>query len=136
MNFQISNLLQTHPSTAFIYANEAFAGLIFLFIVSFAFEYFRRKCINESYKRVLRGVPSTMRWVSFIMLIMTWTRIVGIPYISMRVWWFMLVLFIVYYLVRLWRNYRVFESKKHFFGSKVQTQDNLKKYLPTKKKKK
>ena len=136
MNLQISNLLQTHPSTLFIYANKAFAVLILLFIVSFVFEYFRRKFVNESYKRVLRGVPSILRWLSLVMLIMTWTRLVGIPYISMRIWWFLLPLFIIYYFIHLWMNYRAFQLKKHFFGSKVQTLDTLKKYLPTKKKKK
>ena len=136
-NLTLSNLIQTHPSTDFIYAKYAFAFIIIMFLGSFILEFVRKKHIhNTSLKKVLKSIPSLMWWLAIVALLMTWTRLEGIAYISMRIWWIALALVILFFVIRTWKKYIDIECKKKRFEGRNEDADVKKKYLPKSKKKK
>ena len=134
-NLNILNLLQTHPSTDFIYASYAFAFILMLFLGAFILTFVQKKYIhNNSLKKVLKTIPSLMWWVAIIALIMTWSRLEGIAYISMRIWWIVMLGVIVIIVIHKWRAYVRIEKRKTLFKDKKDLQDTKKKYLPKSKK--
>lgn len=136
MNSVLVYLFETHPSTEFLHAPYAFAFVIGIFVLSFAFEYVRKNIIADgSFRKASRSIAHVMRYTAIVGLIMTWTRIVGIPYISMRVWWVVMVLFLVLWSVYVLKKYFDLEKKRKQFEGKVKTDDTLSKYLPKRKKK-
>ncbi|MBT4937194.1 hypothetical protein HON22_04730 [Candidatus Peregrinibacteria bacterium] len=136
-NFTFSHLIQTHPSTDFTYAAYAFAFIMIMFLGSFILHFIRKKYIhNSSLKKVLRSTSSQMWWIALTALLMTWTRLEGIAYISMRIWWLVLVLIIIFLIARTWKKYIDMECKKKRFEVRNIKGDTKKKYLPKLKKKK
>jgi len=137
LDLSISNLFQTHPSTDFKYVTIAFSFIIAFFLGSFILEYIRRKKLNNnSLKKALKFFPTAMWIMALIALVMTWTRLEGLPYLSMRIWWVVLLLFNVFFIYRIIKKYKNSENTKKHFSARVESQDSLKKYLPKKKKKK
>ncbi len=136
-NFTFSNLFQTHPSTEFEYVVLAFSVIIIFFLTSFIFHYFRKKIIeNKNFKKASNNIPSYLRWSALLMLIITWTRLEGIPYISMRIWWIVIFLVMLYLFIRVWINYVILESKQKKLSNDIKKQEVRNKYLPKKKKRK
>jgi Ca2+/Na+ antiporter len=133
-NLNILNLLQTHPSTDFIYAGYAFAFILTLFLGAFILTFIQKKYIhNNSLKKVLKSVPSLMWWMAIVALVMTWGRIEGVAYISMRIWWIVMLAVIMVIVIYKWRKYTQIEKRKALFKDKKDTQDTKKKYLPKSK---
>ena len=136
MNLAFSNLIHTHPATEFSFVGCAFAIVIAFFVGSFIVSFLRSKTSSNSLKKALRSVPGSMRWIAIIALVMTWSRLEGIPYLSMRLLWIVLALFVVYRIYTVVIEYKQTEVKRQKFAGKVNKTDELKKYLPKKKKKK
>ena len=135
MNAFLYFWFDTTPATNFPYAGYAFAFIIIAFVGSFALEYFRRKYISDSaLKKALKPAPSTLWWTAITAIIMTWARLEGVSYVSVRFLWILLALFIVWRLFYIWKNHASILRKKMRFADSVSAQESMKKYLPKKKK--
>lgn len=101
----------------------AFAGV--------ALSVYRKKYLKDPIaKKLLRKYPGRLWIYGFLVLMLLAFREQGIPYLSMRIWWFVLLVFFLYTFLGLAFNY-----KKQY----RMRQDRIKKnagslrYLPKKK---
>jgi len=136
-NLTLDNLMETHLSTDFIYAKYAFGIIIALFIGSFILSYIRKNAIHHpSFKKALKPMIGNMRWISALMLVITWARLEGVPYLSMRLWWLLLFFFCLFIVFRVWRRYISYEVARLRYEREGQEHEKILKYLPKKKKRK
>jgi len=135
-NFAISNIFQTHPSTDFLYVNLAFFIVVCTFLASFVVALVRKKIIKDNcLKKSLRSLPNFLRWNALIMLIMTLSRIEGIPYLAMRVWWIVVFLVFCFFIFKVIKKYFICKNKVQRYQKDNLVNKNINKYLPKKKKK-
>ena len=105
-------------------------GLL-LILLGFALSYLRKRRFKDPIvKKLLKPYGGKLRIYGFLVLILLVFREQGIPYLSMRIWWFILLGFFLYTFLKLALTYRsnYAERKKRF--NKNETKQ---KYLPKKK---
>ena len=136
-DLSLSNLLQTQPSTYFQYTSFAIAFIVIMFFGSFILNYLRKKHIQDPVlKKTVRAIPKCMRWVSLIALILTLSRLEGVPYLSMRIWWIVLLLGMITFEIINWRKYFIRTKQKEKYAGKIDENNEKTKYIPKKKRKK
>lgn len=127
-------LLEINPSTEFQYASLCFAVLSVVFLCSFLLSFLITGFDNQALRKSLKKTPTFLRSAAGVMLVMTWARIAGVSYLSMRLWWIILLLVILYWFYRVFRRYRSLEKRIARFANEIKQQKNKNKYLPKKRK--
>ncbi len=105
-------------------------GLL-LILLGFALSYFRKKRLKDPItKKILKPYGGKLRLYGFLVLILLIFREQGIPYLSMRIWWFILLGFFLYSFLKLALTYpgNYADRKKRFIKNQSKS-----KYLPKKK---
>lgn len=99
-----------------------------LLLLSFAVSVWRRReNRNPVTKRLSKGWPAAMRWLSGIGVILAISRAEGIQFFSMRILWVLLALGILAYLgIQVWK----FRLKHYTVIPKEYSEDPREKYLP------
>ena len=121
------------PSPDFNFTKITLAiGLLF-FIGGIALNFYRKKYLqqNKILKKILRAYPGLLQTYGLIILALLLIREVGIPYLSMRIWWIVLIAFIIYSITQFLLK---FKKKYHSLTIKAQKRTKQNKYLPKKKK--
>jgi len=105
-------------------------GLL-LIIAGIAFGIYRKKYLKDIIaKKILKIYPGRLKIYGFLVLLLLVFREQGIPFLSMRLWWFVLLAFFLYTFIKLALKY-----KKEYAKRKERMRKNTikKKYLPKKK---
>lgn len=104
---------------------------VLLLLGGFALGIYRKKYLKDMIARkILKPYPGLMRLYGFLVLMLLVFREMGIPYLSMRIWWFVLLAFFLKSLLRFALGYRPQYSKRAEREKKKSGKD---KYLPKKK---
>ena len=105
-------------------------GLI-LIITGIVLSFYRKKYLKDQItKKLIKKYPAHLRIYGILTLILLLVRETGIPYLSMRIWWFVLGGFFIYSLLKFLLTFKK-EYQKRLV--KAQKQGIVKKYLPRKK---
>lgn len=120
------------PDPNFQFTKLTLAIGLLLLIAGFAGGYYRKYRLHDPIARkILKPYPGKLRNYGFLILFLLAVREQGIPYISMRIWWFIVLGFFLYSFGKLALTYRnQYAQRTH-----KQTQSSAsEKYLPKKKK--
>jgi len=105
-------------------------GLILL-IAGIVLAVYRKKYLkNQIIKKMIRKYPGHLKTYGLLVLILLLVRETGIPFLSMRIWWFVLAAFFLYSFFKFLFTFKK-EYKKRLRQAEKQGLAN--KYLPKKK---
>lgn len=103
-----------------------------LILCGFALGIYRKKHLKDQIARkILKPYPGLLRTYGLLVLVLLICREMGIPYLSMRLWWFVLLAFFLKSSIKLGFGYRSQYAKRSQQAKKKASRD---KYLPKKKK--
>lgn len=116
------------------YDNPKIIALLSLSIgciaLSFVVKYWRKRTKNPISKKLSRSWASAFFWFGLIGLFLTISRVEGISYVSMRLWWVLWALGLALYVFLQIKLFRA----RHYTPVKVQKKEDPRdKYLPKKK---
>lgn len=105
-------------------------GLL-LILMGVAFDIYRKKYLKDSIaKKMLKIYPGKLKIYGFLILLLLVFREQGIPYLSMRIWWFVLLAFFLYSFLKLAFSYKKEYAKRQ---QRIRKNASKQKYLPKKK---
>ncbi len=122
----------TRPNPDFQYTKLTLLVIGLLFVLSIVLIMYRKKFTKDKVsKKILKRYP--MRFFTFgvILMFLLLAREAGIPYISMRLWWLLLFIYIIYWSIKVCLGFSR-EHKKR--SNKTESSRKKVKYLPKKKK--
>jgi quinol-cytochrome oxidoreductase complex cytochrome b subunit len=120
------------PDPAFQFTKLTLAVGLILLIGGFVFSYYlKNKLQDKITKKLLKKCPGRLKIYGLILLFLLICREQGIPYLSMRIWWFILIAVILYNGITMALNYKEDYEKR---AKKLKNNSAKKKYLPKKKK--
>ncbi len=120
------------PDPNFQFTKATLALGLILLIIGFASAYYRKKKLKDPIaKKILRPYPNKLKVYGLIILFLLACREEGIPYLSMRLWWFVTLAFFIYTFGKLAFSYKKKYQQKQGH-QKIKTK--VDKYLPKKKK--
>lgn len=128
----IKYFLESHPNPDFKYTKLILLLMGIFFVISIALKIYRRKYVkDEIVKRIIKHYPSKFFSFGVIIFLLLFVREAGIPFLSMRIWWIVLLLYIIY-----WGGKACLDFKKEYRkrSNKTAVSDIKTKYLPKKKK--
>lgn len=102
-----------------------------LVLCGFALGIYRKKYLKDSItKKILKIYPGKLRLYGFLILLLLAFREQGIPFLSMRIWWFVILALFLYTFLSL-----AFSYKKEYAKRQKRVNKNAikHKYLPKKK---
>ncbi|MBU0706188.1 hypothetical protein KJ657_04345 [Patescibacteria group bacterium] len=105
-------------------------GLLMI-LAGIALGIYRKKYLKDPIARkILKIYPGRLRLFGFLVLLLLIFREQGIPYLSMRLWWFVILIMFLYSFLKL-----AFSYKKEYSRRKERVKKNISrhKYLPKKK---
>lgn len=120
------------PDSNFQYTKLTLLLIALLLIFSLAIKVYRKKHVKEAIlKKMLKKYPNRFFSFALILLFLLVVREAGIPFLSMRLWWFLLFGYIIYWCIKVALNF-----KKEYHKRLTQTHHNknYKKWIPKKKK--
>ncbi len=124
--------LNTRPNPDFQYTKFALILIALLFVLGIVLKIYRSKYVKEVVlKKMLKKYPSHFFTFGTILLFLLLSREAGIPFISMRLWWFVLFIYIIYWSLKVCFTFGK-EYKHRTTQAKKQHTKN--KYLPKRKK--
>ena len=128
----INYYLNTHPNPDFQYTKLTLLLIGLLLVLGIALKIYRIKFTKDAIvKKMIKSYPGKFFTFATILLLLLFVREAGIPFISMRLWWIILFIYIIYWTVKVsicfGKDYKKRTKQAHFFK-------NRKKYLPRKKK--
>ena len=132
-------LFNSVPGTEFRYYIPLLilATLLILGAMVFSQIYKRRKKFDFAFKRLFKNLSNRLIIIGILLLILVAVRYEQIPYFSMRLWLYAVLLFLLYTFYRYIKIYlkdypkeKLNVKKKTHFAKKEEN-----KYLPNKKKK-
>lgn len=128
----LSYYLEARPNPDFQFTKLTFVLIALLLVLSFGLNFYRKKYVKEAVlKKLLRKYPSRFMYFALALLILLGFREAGLPYLSMRIWWVALFLYIIYWSVKVGVKFNKEYTERLSKASKKAT---INKYLPRKKK--
>lgn len=121
------------PDPDFQFTKLVLAFIILFYLAAFAVWLYRKKYAkNPIIRKMIRHYP--IRFLSFgsVLLFLLLSREVGLPFLSMRIWWFVLIIVFISWAAKIGLNF-----KKEYRSRLSKNEKKIKnsKYLPKKKKK-
>jgi ABC-type multidrug transport system fused ATPase/permease subunit len=121
------------PDPVFKYTTLTLLLIALLIFLGIAIRVYRKKYVKDPIvKKMIKRYPSRFYIFAFILLFLLWAREAGIPYLSMRIGWFILFAVILVWAVKIALN---FKKEYHFRSKQAHKNAQKGKYLPRKKKK-
>ncbi len=88
----------SRPDPNFGYTKLVVGGIALLFAASLALRVYRKRvCQDEVKRKVLRRYPGMLQNYATILLALLLFRETGMPWLSMRFWWFLLAAFFLFH---------------------------------------
>ncbi len=124
--------LNTRPDPDFQHTKLTIIIIVLLFLLGFSIRIYRKKYAKDPVlKKLLKKYPSRFMGFGAVLLFLWLMREAGIPFVSMRLWWVILFIYVVYWAIKVGLNFR----KDYYYRSKQADRNAVrKKYLPKKKK--
>ncbi len=117
------------PNFQFTKLTLLIGGLLIL--SGFALGFYRKKHLKDPIaKKLIKAYPGKLRTYGFLVLMLLVFREMGIPYLSMRIWWFVLLAFFLYQVAKFAFSYKSEYQKR---AKRVKQNASKEKYLPKKK---
>ena len=102
-----------------------------LLLSGFALSIYRKKYLKDSItKKIIKAYPGKLRTYGLLVLMLLVFREMGIPYLSMRLWWFVLLFFFLYAVIKFAFSFKAEYRKR---SEQVKKHASKSKYLPKKK---
>ena len=120
------------PDPNFQYTKATLAAGLLLIIAGIALSMYRKKYMKDTIaKKIIKKYPSLLNTYGALVIILLLIRETGIPYLSMRLWWFILLACFLYSVIKI-----LFTYKKKYKKRRIQANTNIraKKYMPKRKK--
>jgi len=131
----LSYLFSPIPGTAFNYINLVliYSGILILAAILLKVVFIVKKG-NKALKRTLKTAPSQFAWCGVIIALLALSRTNGVPYLSMRFMFFVMILLSVYYIAKsIYRMIKVYPEIKNLVEKPDQKEEKT--VYTTKKKK-
>jgi len=127
----LSYYFNPYPDPAYQWTKLTLA-VGFLFVLGgLALAYYRKRMKgNEVLRKMLKPYPGLLQTYGVLVIFLLITREAGIPYLSMRMWWFILLGFFLYSLLKFAIGFPLNYRKMH--ENKVQMHAKNQ-YLPKRK---
>ncbi|MBU0577783.1 hypothetical protein KJ742_06065 [Patescibacteria group bacterium] len=119
------------PDPNFQFTKLTFAVGLLLLLAGVALGIYRKKYLKDVItKKIIRKYPGLLKTYGLLVLILLLVRETGIPYLSMRIWWVVFLIFFLYSVIKFLYTYRREYKKRSVHAHKRSIN---KKYLPAKK---
>lgn len=119
------------PDPNFQFTKLTLAIGVILVVAGFVAHYYRKKVLKDPIaKKILKPYPGKLKLYGFLVLLLLIFREQGLPYLSMRIWWVILLAFFLYSFLRLAFTYKKQYSARE---KRLNKNQNKSKYLPKKK---
>jgi len=122
----------TTPDNNFQFTKITLIIVLVFYFLSLVIRIYRRKyCKNEIVRKILKRYPGRLFTLGTILLFILLSRETGIPILSMRIWLFAFLLYVI-----IWAIMVCFTLKKEYHSRTrhIEHHDTKAKYLPKKKK--
>lgn len=97
----LSYYFNPYPDPAYQWTKLTFFVGVLLILGGLALAFYRRRMKEkEVLKKMLRPYPGLLQTYGVLTLFLLVTREAGIPYLSMRMWWFILLGFFLFSLLK------------------------------------
>lgn len=132
-------LFNSNPGTAFKYYIPLLilASVLVISSIAFSAYYKKRKKVDFAFKRLFKSLSNRLILFGILLFILIAVRYENIPYFSMRIWLYILLLVLLYFVYRYLKVCTVKYPKERINADTkrqyVKKEEN--KYLPNKKKK-
>ncbi|MBD3361125.1 hypothetical protein GF366_04990 [Candidatus Peregrinibacteria bacterium] len=114
------------------------AAILILGSIAFSILYKKRKKEDFAFKRLFKKTSGRARAFGILFIVLIAVRYENIPYFSMRIWMYLLLLILAYFVYKYIKIYKVdYPREKENVKFKQQKKSGKKenRYLPDKKKK-
>ncbi len=119
------------PNPNFQYTKLTLLIGALLILCGFALGIYRKKYLKDAIaKKIIKIYPGRLRLYGFLVLLLLLFREQGIPFLSMRLWWFVVLAFFLYTFLSLAFGYRKAYRKRK---KRMKSNAVKHKYLPKKK---
>jgi len=134
MNKFLTYIFYPNPGNASLTSPKALTLIILcvlMVLASFGIKFWRSRLRNHVTKKLSRSWASALFWFGLIGLILAYSRIESISYVSMRLWWGVWIVALGAYL---FIQFKLFRARHYEVLPKEKMQDPREKYLPKRKK--
>ncbi len=122
----------TRPDPDFQFTKITAALIILFFLLAIGIRIYRKKAAKDPIiKKMIKRYPGRLMTFGVILVFLLLSREAGIPFVSMRIWWFVLMIIVVWWAVKNLLTFRK-DYKKRARQTKYRHEQS--KYLPKKKK--
>jgi len=113
------------------------ASVLIISSIVFSAYYKKRKKVDFAFKRLFKSLSNRLILFGILLFILIAVRYESIPYFSMRIWLYILLLVLLYFVYRYLKIYTVKYPKERINADakKQHVKKEENKYLPNKKKK-
>lgn len=121
----------TRPDPNFQYTTIVVGTILVLLLMAIGLKVYQKKYSKDViFKKITKSHPATLFNFSIVLGILLLSRETGIPFLSMRIWWFLLFAGFAYWAIK---QFVTFGSK--YKAKAIQRASSAKnnKYLPKKK---
>ncbi len=132
----MSNLLTLHyyfqfrPDPDFNFSKITLGVALGLIIIGVVWEFYRRKMKDKIARKILRQYPAKLMRYGIIAGFLLVFREYGLPYLSMRIWWVVLLAFMAFNGIKLLLTYKKQYKER---SERIKKSPKIDKYLPKKK---
>jgi len=120
------------PDPDFQFTKITLVLIVLFFVAAVGIRYYRKKIAKDPIiKKMIKRYPGKLMTFGSLLLFLLLVREAGIPFVSMRILWFALLIYVVYWAVKTFLNF-----KKDYRQRTGQARRHAKKskYLPKRKK--
>ena len=119
------------PDPDFQFTKITLILIALFFVAGIAVKIYRKKYAKDQIvKKMIKRYPGRLFMFGTTLLFLLLVREAGIPFVSMRIWWFVLTIYIIYWAVKIMINFK----KEYIRRMKQAGRHAIRaKYLPKKK---
>lgn len=136
MNF-LSLLFKSSPGAAFSYYPHVIGLALALIVWSIVFHYIykSKKKTDIAFKKLFKDVSQKSALMGVLFLVLVAVRYENIPYFAMRLWLYLAVALLAYFIYKYAQTYKkdYKEMKSHIHEKQAHTTKPEKQYLASKK---
>lgn len=128
----LSYYISPRPDPDFQFTKLTLALIVCFFVLSIIIKIYRKKYAKDAIvKKMIKRYPGKLLLFATILIVLLLTREAGVPFLSMRLWWFLFLIVLIWWVLKIALNFKK-EYKRRL--KQVNKHAVKAKYLPKKKK--